>query len=297
VVIFSSVDDWANTGCWFAESLKSIGIEATAVSYDRHRFSYPIQAKNVHRYTGNKIVDIFVYMHSYDMNKYFNSKHKLVFHGGTRYRRNPRVANNIFNHRVDASMIQTLDLMGLGAKNEIWVIPPVPSNLIKPDFTEGNKLRISHFPTSPEKGTAAITKIIDNFSSKHLEYHMNKKTVSWENNLGRMRESDIYVESLKKRVEDRNNWGMSAIEASLLGKIVITNFIDKDKYEQKFGKFGPLTANDETELRNTIDYLLSCSKTERKMLRERCYEWAVKTHGLEATGKRFEEEVINGACK
>ena len=185
--------------------------------------------------------DIIQYMHSkfIDVGGDHSSKKRIVFHGGSAYRNKPRFRNQIFNSIVDMSISQTGDLLNLGAKNEKWLLPPINTEELKPDYVfHGTDIPLfAHYPSNPKKkGTKVIQ---DTITKIGLNNHFRCVTsrVEWKKQIQRMSECDIYIELFLPVLGKRKygEWGMTALEAASLGKIVVTNFFSLDRYKIEYG--------------------------------------------------------------
>lgn len=303
-VLMVSRDDWANIGYVFQESLRAAGVEALAITEKPHGFDYPIQAKQVdpsrwpHYFDK---ADVIINMHSMNCSGPLPDKHICVFYGGASYRRSPSAFTALFNPFVDCSIIQTGDLLGYGAKNEAWLLPAVDLNTIKPRFgIWGRRLKIGHYPRSwPEKGGPAVESVIKRLQKKGFEFDFlsSKERVSWAASIERMSECDIYVEALAPTHLGRKHgaWGVTALEAAALGKVVVTNFADLKLYEQIYGKCALQVANTELELEAALTRILETSRYDLENLQVDSREWVERYHSYHAVGQRL-EAIIEHYC-
>ena len=75
---------------------------------------------------------------------------------------------------------------------------------------------MGHFPSKPAvKGSDKIVEAMKNVKG-NFEFRYSDKRVSWEEQIKRMSECDIYVERFTKD----SGFGITALEAAALGKIV-----------------------------------------------------------------------------
>ena len=241
-----------------------------------------------------------------------NDVQMIVQHGGITYRVAPDKCNSIYNPIVSATIAQCPDLLNLGAKNEHLIYYPVDTDLIRPNynFKDQSKLIIGHFPSSPlNKGTDTINKVIQRLKSSSLgdkfEYNgipwlgannSRKHFVDWTDNLKRLGSSDVIIETCKPTLHGKpfGEWGNTAIEASALGSIVVTNSLTPDLYAREYGECA-LNINNGTEkgLENTLVELIESSREgiqERKRLARR---WVVEKHSIEATALRLWSKVFS----
>jgi len=298
-VAILSVHDWANLGYTLSKCLKEVGINATSlIEYKLPNYDDTSQVSSI---KGMKKLasesDVVIFMHSKHirLDIDLSGKKVFVFHGGSKYRHNYEELNKVFNPIVEKCIIQTYDLFNLGAKNETWLLPPVDTNLIKPVYGKKyEKIVIGHFPSGGiEKGTNEINEVMslameNNKCKDRFIYLYDSRKVSWEENLKRMSECDIYIEQLRW-----GEWGMTALEAAALGKIVITNFKSVSKYEKEYGHSEILVANNKTDLFDLIDWLANWSDDDIERKKKLTREWIELHHSLVAVGNRL-KSIIGG---
>lgn len=294
-VLIVAKNDWANMGYKFQESLRKVGVDAKAVTFDVHYSCKPKHAKicgvkDMQKYVNDS--KIIQFMHSefecFGLN--VSKKRVFVFHGGGRYRDDPKGRNEVFNPIVEKSLIQTGDLWDLGAKNQVWVLPPVDVNLIQPVFDRSKKIVIGHNPSSAKlKGSDIIDRVITKVRSKFdgkFAYRFSSKKVSWEDQIKRLSKCDIYIEQMLL-----GEWGVTALEAASLGKIIVTNFNSYDRYLNEYGDCPIIPANSEEELEHILLDLLNKSEDEILDLKKATRKWVSKKHSYRAVGKRLKEIV------
>jgi hypothetical protein len=223
-----------------------------------------------------------------------------VFHGGTDYRQNFRKVNRKFNRIVEKSIIQTADMLGLGAKNEVWVLPAVDSEKLKPVYERiSSKKVIGHFPSSEaNKNTDLIIEVIWRLKADPL---IDSKFVfipptggtGWSENIKRMSECDIYIEACapKQRKRKYGEWGITALEAAALGKTVVTHFLSLDKYEQEYGDCALNVANSAQDLEGVLRKLIEMDNNELLRNKKKTRKWLETNHSYQAVGRRLIEKV------
>jgi len=154
---------------------------------------------------------------------------------------------------------------------------------------------ISHYPSrAPRKGSDEINYVIEHMvKDRDFIFKYISKRIPWKDNLIRMSECDIYIEHL---FDDR--FGITALLAAALGKIVVTKFPYMAEYEKIFGVPAVIqAANTKEELADRLDYLLSLSDAERLELKKRTRKWVEEVHSHEVVGKRLVkvyQEVLDG---
>lgn len=297
MILFYSIDDWANMGYLLARSLQEVGVDAKAIMTKPHLFNYPQRAErvggfeNLKRYLDD--AEIVVLMHSnpgllhisYDLSK----KKLAVFHGGSEYRNKPDIINKLFNDKVFVSLTQTGNLLNLGAKNEKWILPPVDTEKIQPVYDSvGCRPIVGHFPRGFDiKGSEVINRVVKKVQGrKDFEYFFSAYQTGWEENLQRMARCDIYISAMKPELNGKPYGGgveMVDLEAAALGKIVITHFSEINRYREEYGDCELFVANNESDLEGCIIHALNSKKQDREYTRE----WVVKNHSFKAVGERL----------
>ena len=289
MVLFVSDNDWCRVGYALAECLKFCGVKAVAVALFQHPFDYPEQANILSSQEELQDCidesDVVVVMHSSYVTADYRGKRLFVYHGGTMYRSNHEILNRFFNPLIEGSIIQTHDLLKLGAKNEHWLLPPVDTEKIQPRETENGILTFGHFPRHPEvKGTTIIYDIMRSLGEEfNFQFLTSVKQVSWEENLNRISKCDVYIEELAPPYE----WGITALEAAALGKIVITDFKGLDRYRNEYGPCPLLVSNTPEELRSSIVQVLEMSRSSLLLRQHDTREWVETYHSYEAVGERL----------
>lgn len=275
--LFASWDDWANVGYSLSKAMQSIGKEARAVSLHKLEGNYMVMdevcSRNRYReYAGES--DVIVAMHSTYEPVDLTGKKFMVFHGGTIYREFSSRLNNYFNSMVDATLIQTGDLLDKGAKNQHWILPPIDTDMLQPDYEYHGGI-FAHYPSkSYMKNTRDILDTVH-------DIRYSSDFVNWKENIDRIRECDIYIEQMTKA------WGISALEAAALGKVVITSFEDIDDYEKEYGKCELIIANDKEELQSIVDDIRVWDKDKLLTKKMATRKWVEDLHSFEAVGNRL----------
>jgi len=309
-ILLLAKNDWSGVGNLLTQSLLSVGVDAKFYVSKLGNYKHPCTSIGVNEAKRFSIeCDIIQFMHSEKLEFGINlvGKKIVVFHGGGKFREGHERICKIFNPIVDCSLIQTYDLFGLGAKNEKWILPPIDTKSIKPIYeTKGKKIIVAHFPSSRiTKGSDNIIKIIENIRNKvsDFEYRYSYKKVCWREQIERMSAVDIYVERMSLKTKGKRNkkwsktgvWGMTALEAAALGKVVLTNFLGESEYKKQYGKCYLQIANSEKDMESILIKLLSKSKDELLKLKYKTRKWVENYHSLESIGLRLKktyEEII-----
>ena len=300
VLCIASTDS-ANVGFLLSQALNSIGVESRAVAIFPAPRPEGLSAEEMTKYQIAKIAvdyDVIQFMHSTWIDLKIDLKDKLisVFHGGYKYRNTPKETAAFWNKKAGLQLVQTGDLLGLGVENEEWFLPPVDTDLLYPIDSINEKLKVLHCPSKPiKKGTEPFRKVMLRLSKdKNLKgkftWEIGSK-VNWKKNIHRMSMCDIYFDAclLKIKGNPYGFWGMAALEAAALGKVVVTHFAHKEKeYIERYGMHYLQVANDMKQLRERMLYLLN-NPEEVPRLQKETREWVVRNHSMSVVGNRLKE--------
>ncbi|MGD2072265.1 MAG: hypothetical protein PVG65_02105 [Candidatus Thorarchaeota archaeon] len=303
VLIVSVGRDYANLSYVFQKSLQEVGVDALAIvkgSKRKERAKVVVPQKFSRYYKDAKII---IFMHSiYQKDSQIKNKRLFVFHGGGRYRFNADRINRIFNPVVEKSLIQTGDLLGLGSKNEEWLLPAVDIENLKPVYKrKKEKIVVGHFPSSTMvKGSKNINKAIKRlrktFGDK-FKYVFSSQVVPWDKQIQRISKCDIYIEACKPKLRSKGQgrphiygeWGVSALEAAALGKVVISHFLSYKRYEKEYGECAIKVANSVDEIESRLKELLLLNNNEFLKTQKSTREWVEKYHSYKAVGERLKK--------
>lgn len=313
MITFVSVNDWANLGFHYSQAMRAVGVDSISIALRPHPFRYYKQSlvmgdKEYLQAVISK-TDTLVIMHSQGECTqlpeidYPDDIRFAVHHGGTAYRENHKELNERFNRIVDVSLVQTGDLLGLGAKNEKWIPPTTDLRTIMKfsGYQEGRSFvetyhpyKIAHFPRGADiKGTQQINETMDLLAQKGgFFYIVDPKEVKWEDNIQRMANCDIYINSIATEIKGKPYGGgveVTDIEAAALGKVVVTHFTKKKQFEELFGECPFVAVNNANQLRKAIVELLNMSPEEITSLKEETFEWFQSTAAYEPMGETLME--------
>lgn len=295
-VTLTCVDDHANVSKRFEKALKAVGVEAKALALNKHPFGYTEQAQQATPQEMRAWIERsqgVLFCHSRFIKTGANLKGLRVgvFNGGGDYRNRVQAVNQRFNPIVKYTITQTGDLLGLGARHEIWEFPPVEADKLKPKYHAGRKkLVVGHFPRGPYKGTKLINQVVRNLAGhkKSFVYNHDEERKPWNIMISRLAECDIYIEALNRVGE----FGMTGFEAAALGCIVITNFMASQHYIREFGEHPLLVANNSREVAAALVRVLGWSTKEIKAHQKKTRAWVEDRHSLIPTGKRLKKIVL-----
>ena len=265
---------------------------------------------------------IYLHAETYIELEDFNYKNKPIIVGvsGHPYRRKPKEFIDFFNPFIKKGLIQCPDLLNYGLINEELVYYGVDTDKILPySFNLKNeKLKIGHFSSNPQtKGSDVIINAILEIKEKYPDkieyvgYELNdliknkiNHTLKWEDNIKRMAECDIYIETCKPYLNaystftEYNNtkfgeWGNTCLEAAASGCIVISNSLTREYYKKNYTtKFPLLIANNKDAIKEHLEKLITKTPQEILILKNNFRRWAIDNHSLIQTGKRFYEKIL-----
>lgn len=303
-------------GYLFARSLRSVGVSAVALAqkprkqrvHSQYDIYYGKDHTLIRKYV--KECEVIVWMHSnfIPLKRFVTSvkgKRLAVFHGGSTYRNDPKDCNKIFNPRVFVSLIQTSNMLGLGAKNERWILPPVDTELIQPNYTPvsstyppDQRLFIGHYPSSAfAKNTPAIKAVMDKLMADEgindrFIFDTDDKLVPWDINLRRIRGCDIYIESMSKEINGKvtDDWGVTALEAAASGCVTLSVFRSLDAYLREHGLSAAILQIKQPEdLEDHIRRLVLSTRRELRIMQKEARDWVERAHSLKVVGERLRE--------
>lgn len=289
--------DYANYSYANACAINAAGHYAKALTMTKHDFGYDRQAVLS---TEKEILeqmresDIIQIMHTCTASlmlykKLGVKKYLTVYHTGTKFRQAPEHYNEVFNPIIDRGLTDQTEFMKLGIKNAAYVAVAIDTDAIVPQKEPAEKLILAHYPSrSQVKGTEKILKMLTPFFDK-FEIKVDANIVPHAENLRRMQECDIYLELFAPMQGNKEYgcFGVTAFEAAAMGKIVITQNLNKNVYENAYGDQDalftcPMTEElfeKELEFLSTTTHIKGMQKLTREML--------VTRHSYEASGERI----------
>ena len=288
MILLASSNDYANLIHSWGNSLRSIGVDCIDVTLSKHPFNYPSESTLVTRNTFQTLsedADHVLIGHScptlFDLNRCRNFS---VAHTGTRFRESPEYFKELFQSAKVHLTDQTEFMIHKGFN---YVVSGIDKSIYKRKPI-GSKLIIGHFPSNPEvKGTNEIVEFLKPHKDK-FEIRIGLKQVGYLEQLKRMSECDIIVELFKPELNGRQYgcFGVTALEASMMGKLVLTQDLEEKTYR---GTYGPHTFG-LFKTRHQFDSILSVALSffnESKS--EEIHKTTVERHSYEATGQRLKQ--------
>lgn len=294
-VVFCTWNDYANLCKNLSDALRSVGVDSMAITLTPHRFDYRKQAFHVSSMQMReemKRADLIIIGHTsetvLDLTRGLN-KRIWVLHTGTPYRQNPDKANKIFDSVVERTLIDSPEFFTLGAKNITYVAAAIDTEAVR--FTPSNNERLvfAHYPSKAEtKGTTRIAEMMTDFD---VEFVCDTAQVSHEENLERIGKCDVYIELFAPLQDGKpyGSFGVTCFEAAALGKIVVTNSLFHQVYNQAYGTSELQVANTERAFKCVIAELMGKPKWEIEVMQKQTRKWLVEKHSMQATGKYLKQ--------
>jgi glycosyltransferase involved in cell wall biosynthesis len=123
------------------------------------------------------------------------------------------------------------------------------------------------------------------------DFTSNTKILQYKDNLERMKSCDVYIELLNPQIngDKYGSFGTTAVEAAMLGKIVVTQNLSSDVYAATYGQSPLVLVKDEQDFVEKINWLLSLTPEEIFELKKEHQKWSITKHSYLATGKRLKK--------
>lgn len=287
--------DYANFSHENAKALRSIGIDCEDLVKSKHPFGYATESKLAsiqEMIEAMKTADVIQVMHShpylFELSKANGKAKIIVYHTGTRYREGHKELSILFEGYTQVS-----------DQTEFFAINPNLHYIVSPVELElaplvKDHLRFAHYPSNPEvKGTAKILEMMSQFKNK-IDFRIGTKTVDHAQQLQRMANCDVYIELFKPELNGRpyGCFGVTALEAASMGRIVVTNNLYPEVYQKAYGRLPFTIANTEKVFSNSVKGLINLDLQMIRDTQRQTWEIMRENHSYKATGERI-LKVIN----
>jgi hypothetical protein len=113
---------------------------------------------------------------------------------------------------------------------------------------------------------------------------------NWVRNIAKVKRCDIYFDACSPILNGKTygEWGIAALEACCLGKVVVSHFLSVDRYRKEFGIECPIQhANNFKQVEKQIRRLILMSDTEFMALRQKTRAWVVENHSRKVVGQKL----------
>ena len=309
-VLFLVMDDFANVSKGFVDSLKEVGVLASGLKFVAHLFHYKeelrVKEHDLEILGAVNGATHIVYCQSTRMTRDCiprdrKNKKLYLFVGDQLYRRDPQRVLSYYPPLTKV-FYQGSDLKGKSPYPEAWLLPAIDTDFIKTkDDSLSYPIRIAHYPRDPrDKGSEVINRVMSKFQQdpeykdKFVYDYSEGWITDWEKNLERLDSCDIYIESQAYTIKSGNEerpcceFGMTALEACALSKMVITCFNSHLDYVSEFGdESAIMPSNSEEDLEYWLKTLLELPKEKLIAGKQATREWVCENHSLRKTGERL----------
>jgi hypothetical protein len=227
--------------------------------------------------------DVIQFLHSDYLNLGISLQRKAcaVLHSGMAYRKDPERLNDIFNPITRLTLIQTADLMGLGATNEFYWPGLIDTDEIKPEYYLSGYHAIGHIPER-----YCGTEIIRNILTRHPEWKYVES----------MDDCEIFFDACCLAIGNMvyGEWGLRALKAAATGKIVITHsLLGQKMYRKEYGDCALWIANSPKAVAECVSKAMALSGTELNLEQRKTRDWVEAKHSLPVMGmllrQKYEE--------
>lgn len=290
--------DNANFMYDITRAMNMAGVRTEGMKRHRHSFRYPKElpaATPQHMLAKLRQADLVQIFHS-DIRSLeilkiskFNGP-VIVYHAGSIFRQNTGIVNSAFNPIVKKSVICLPEFSGLGAKNEVYMVGCIDTDRLQPCY---GGTGFGHFPSSPGvKGTSEILKMISELKKIKMEYH--DKAVPYSEQIEKIKKCAIYIELFKPILNGYpyGSFGMTALEAAALGKIVITQCLRSDVYKAHYGNMPLALAHSEDDFKRMVRMYADMDPQEILNLQKLTRQWVETKHNMMATGEYIKKHIL-----
>lgn len=291
-----SIQDYSNFGYNISKAIRSCGVECDSFFVLPHPFGYENEGQQISIESIKKITkkyDVVQVMHSHlSIYKMVDKSKKItVWHTGTGYRQEKERLNSYFNPIVSKSFYDSSEFHNTGMKNEAYVFGCLDCSKFPYYPPKRKPYKFAHYPSNPlKKGTDIINAIA---KKTRINYSHSIDKVNHVQQIKRMMDCDIYIELFMPYQKDEvyGSFGVTAIEAAAMGKVVITNNMGRDIYQKTYGDCALQICNTESELEEKILELNDMPIEELIKLQLNTMDWVRNNHDLIPTGKRILKEL------
>jgi hypothetical protein len=290
MILFASYSDYSNLCFNFSQSLKAVGVESDCLNLIPHEYAYATQGRVVTIEEMSDAMlqaDHIIIGHSspfiFNLCKY-SGKLLYPLHTGTIYRRNPTKFNTLYNRYCDKTLTDSPEFYHLGANNIVYISAAIDTEEIQMIPDTNTEITFGHFPSKGGfKGTEKIKEMMA--SMPQVKFVCDETIVPHEENLKRIASTSVYIEMFSPSQEgnEYGSWGVTASEAAALGRIVITNALHRDVYEQAYGELPFFIANTEDQFKASVLTLHNMPSLV-KNIQSAHRKWVEEKHSFMATG-------------
>lgn len=295
-------DDFANFSYSNCEALKSVGQDCYSVKLQSHPFNYPKESTII------PATDIIELVKSHDVIQFFHDnisffnmilpyckgKKLIAYHTTSLYRKDYERINSQMNPHIFRAVNCMPEFMGKGAKNEVYMVGAVDTEGLKCNKEIKRPYIIAHYPSNPEvKGTEKIIELMNQIPGDRTRYEFrcSKEQVGYEKQIERLKECDIYIEMFTEKDglgSDYGDFGITALEAAAMGKLVVTQSNHLDLYLSCYGGNFFTCFKGERKFKELISWLASSAWFPDAISSRVDYY-----HGYKASGEYILKNILN----
>lgn len=283
-----SGDDFSNFQYGIQESLKTVGLEVKSYKLSKHVFNYDKQVEVVgfnEAYENLKECDVIISFHSYKFK--IPNKITIPFHTGTFYRQNYKEFNEYFADSPFA-LIALPEFQKL-TDNFKYVVGAVDTESLQPVYKQDkNRTIFGHYPSN--SGVKGSFDIHNTLIGLGLDYRHSYDRLPYNEHIERLKGIDVCIELMNKEQGGKpyGSFGMTALEAAALGKIVITQSLNdeglyQDNYDIPLLNF----IKDSEDLKKICLNLDNYNDSHIRGQQELTRKWVENNHSFKATGERL----------
>ena len=300
-VVNLCADDWANFVYDNTGALKTLGFDVVGLKLRAHDFNYPQQLpvstliKMKEAIKRADFVQLFFNKGLYNsLAQDLKDKKIIIWYASSDFRAHKESYLKTFNPVVYKSVVALGEFWGIGAKDEVFMIGAVNTNkLIPSNYIPQKPFKAAHYPSNPiVKGTETINWLMGKIPE--IQYTTSNDRVPYDEQIKRILACDIYIELFNPTINGQKygSFGITALEAAALGKVVVTQNLSKEVYEQTYGPSPLIYCVDEKDFILKLRKLSYMTPAELHTLQRDTREWVVDHHSYFETGARLAQKVL-----
>ena len=295
-------DDYANFSHDNAKALRAVGVDCFDYKLKPHAFNYATESEIIKGYGAiqrlTQDADFIQVMHSdFKVLPYCSERDTIVWHTGTRYRQMSSHCNKVFNPMVKKSVLALGEFWKMRSKNPIYCVGAVDTDAFKPFYYKEGRPIVAHYPSKPEiKGSSSIIDVMEDLKKRYkdLDFRYSLDQVPYVDQIARVSDCDIYIEmfALNQEGKPYGSWGITALEAAAMGKIVVSNDQFDSVYQEHYNGFSAIRkVSTLQELADAVEILCKFSDS-LKLLQEESRQWVIDNHSYKATGEYILKNIL-----
>ena len=124
-----------------------------------------------------------------------------------------------------------------------------------------------------------------------MQFYCSEELVTFAAQRDRMMSCDVYVELFNAILDGKvyGSFGLTALEAAAMGKVVMTMNLHRKIYEKHYGECALFICNTHHDFISALLRIQFSDAQYIEQLRQATREWVVEKHSYEATGKRLKQ--------